>query len=116
METKDVAERLAAYCSAGEWMKPYKELYSPEIVSLEMSEPMRECRGIDQVLQKAHWFGSHFDITDPQVKGPYVNGDQFAVHFTMTMKNKESGVSERVEEIALYQVQNGKIVRETFLG
>ncbi len=116
METKDVAEKLAAYCRAGEWMKPYEELYSPEIVSVEMAEPMRVCRGMDQVLQKAEWFDSTYAIEDVEVLGPYVNGDQFAVHFAMTVRTKESGTSERMIEIAVYQVRDGKVVHEMFFG
>ena len=116
METKDVAERLVAYCRAGEWTKPYEELYSPEIVSIEMSEPMRECRGMDEVLRKGEWFDSNYEIQDPELLGPYVNDNRFTVHFTMTMKNKQSGASERMSEIALYEVRDGKIVHETFFG
>lgn len=116
METKQVAERLVELCRQGQWDQPYNELYSPEIVSVEMSEPMRECHGIDEVRRKGDWFGQMYEIEDPEVLGPYVNENRFAVHFTMTMKSKENGETSRMEEIALYEVRDGKIVHETFFG
>ena len=47
-------------------------------------------------------------------EGPFLNGNQFGVRFTMDITVKETGVRSQSSELALYTVQNGKIVEERF--
>lgn len=49
-----------------------------------------------------------------EIEGPYINGSQFAAHFTIDATMKPTGKRDTMDEIALYTVENDKIVRERF--
>ena len=42
MTTKEVADQLVTFCRNNQDDKAYEQLYSPQITSVEMSEPMKE--------------------------------------------------------------------------
>jgi len=48
------------------------------------------------------------------VFGPYPNDDRFAVRFLYDITNKPSGKRLTMDEVALFSVKDGKIVREEF--
>ncbi len=55
MDTKTVGTQLVAFCNARENAKALDTLYHNDIYSVEVSDPMREIRGIDGVRGKAKW-------------------------------------------------------------
>lgn len=120
MDARQVGERLVALCREGKNLEAVETLYSPQIVSVEAhgDETMpAEMRGIDEVRGKNRWWLDTHDIHGGEVRGPFLNGDRFAVFFTIDATAKEgpmAGKRMQLEEVGLYEVQNGKIVRETF--
>jgi hypothetical protein len=49
------------------------------------------------------------------VEGPHLHGeDRFALIFKSVMREKASGNEIPMEEVAIYTVKDGKIVREEF--
>ena len=46
--------------------------------------------------------------------GPWINGDQFVVRFTMDVTQKQSGQRIAMDEAALYTIKDGKIAEERF--
>lgn len=48
------------------------------------------------------------------VSGPWPHGNRFIVGFQIDMTNKPSGQRMQLDEVGLYIVENGKIVREEF--
>jgi len=48
------------------------------------------------------------------VDGPYPNGDRFAVRFSFDITRKATGERVKMDEVTLYTVRNGKIIREEF--
>jgi len=48
------------------------------------------------------------------VAGPLIAGPYFAVTFKMDATHKPSGRRFQMDEVALYKVEGGKIVREEF--
>ena len=46
--------------------------------------------------------------------GPLAHGDRFVVGFQYDVTNKPSGKRMKMDEVGLYTVRNGKIVREEF--
>jgi hypothetical protein len=49
-----------------------------------------------------------------EVGGPWVGATGFAVKFALEASQKSTGNRIQMEEIAVYTVHNGKIVREEF--
>lgn len=115
MATSDVAEGLVGLCKTGAFREAIEKYYGDDIVSVEpMGEPA-EVRGLSAVLAKADWWDKSFEIHGVEVEGPYTNGEYFAVRFKLDATNKMSGERNSMDEIALYEVKDGKIVHERFL-
>ena len=116
--TAAVAEELVAFCKDGRNMDAINTLYSPEIVSVESmgNETMpREMKGIDAIRGKNKWWGDNHVTHSANVEGPFVgNDDKFAVYYNYDVTFKPTGVRNNMEEMALYTVKDGKIVREQF--
>ena len=115
--TAAVAEELVAFCRAGRNMDAINTLYSPEIVSVESmgNEQMpREMKGIDAIRQKNKWWSDNNEVHSANVDGPFVGEDKFAVYYNYDVTFKPTGKRTPMEEMALYTVKDGKVVREQF--
>jgi len=116
--TAAVADELVSFCRVGKNLDAINALYSPDIVSIESmeSETMpREQKGIDAIIAKNQWWGENNEVHSAEVDGPFVgNDDKFAVHYNYDVTFKPSGKRNNMEEMALYTVKDGKIVREQF--
>lgn len=86
-----------------------------DIVSFEaMDGPMAVCQGKDAVKKKSDWWTNAHKVNSLSVGGPYVNGDSFAVRFTLNVTVKATGETHAMDEIGLYKLRNGKIAEERF--
>ncbi len=115
MTTQEVANTLVDYCKQGKFNEAINELYSNDIVSIEPDgAPTKEVRGLESVLQKTEQFNNMVEeMHGMEISGPLV-ADKF---FTCAMKMDitfKGAPRSTMEEICLYQVENGKIVREEF--
>lgn len=115
MTTSDVARKLVEFCRHGQFENALKELYSPEIVSVEPDgAPVKEVRGLEGVIQKGQNFNSMVEAFHGMEVSDPVVADQF---FSCSMKMDvtfKGAPRTTMEEICLYQVDNGKIIREEF--
>jgi hypothetical protein len=121
MNTKEVGDKLVSLCSKGKNLDAIDSLYHKDIVSVEAMagtpDMPQEMKGIDKIKGKNKWWYDNHEVHGSKVEGPYPNGDRFAVryHFEMTPKTGPSkGKRVSMDEIGLYTVKNGKIVREEF--
>lgn len=115
--TAAVAEELVAFCRAGRNIDAINTLYSPQIVSVESmgNEQMpREMKGIDAIRQKNKWWSDNNEVHSANVDGPFVGEDKFAVYYNYDVTFKPTGRRDPMEEMALYTVKDGKVVREQF--
>lgn len=118
MSTKDVAEDLVALCKAGKFEEASEKYHAEDIVSIEaMGPPGMDltARGKAAVMAKSEWWYNNHEVQRCDVEGPFVNGDQFAVKFTMDVTQKATGQAHHMSEVALYTVKDGKVVEERFL-
>ncbi|MEO6527628.1 MAG: nuclear transport factor 2 family protein [Gemmatimonadaceae bacterium] len=112
-----VATQLVALCRTGGNMEVIDRFYSPDIVSIESagSEEMpAEMHGIDSIRGKNSWWMENNEIHSAAATGPFIHGEQFAVKFDYDTTFKPTGQRSMMTEMALYDVANGKIVREQF--
>jgi ketosteroid isomerase-like protein len=115
--TSAVAEELVAFCRAGRNMDAINTLYSPDIVSVESmgNEQMpREQKGIDAIRAKNEWWSENNTVHSAATDGPFVGDGKFAVHYKYDVTFKPTGDRQIMEEMALYTVNDGKVVREEF--
>ena len=118
MTTQQVADRLVALCREHKYLEAMEQLYSPDILSIEPSAgpggESPESRGIDAVKKKGEWWTSNHTIHESRIEGPVVAGTHFCVRFFYDITQKATGNRFNVDELAVYQVKDGKIVREQF--
>ena len=119
-DTKTVGHKLVDFCRDGLNLEAIASLYSPDIVSVEAmgnADWPAEMHGIDAVVDKnKRWFASN-EIHHASAEGPYPHGNRFAViyHYETTATDgPRKGQRMKFDEVALYTVKDGKIVREEF--
>lgn len=121
MDTRQVAERVVELCRQGKNDEAKNTFYSADIVSIEAVAPpgmSPECRGIEASRRKGEWWAQNHEVHSANARGPFVLGDRFAVLFDYEVTPKtgpDSGKRTRMEEVAVYTVKDGKIVREEFM-
>ena len=116
MTTVEIANKLVELCKQGKHEEA-KGLYAEEAVSVEAFAPPgmdRESNGLAAIRAKGAWWVENHEIHSAIVAGPWPFDDRFIVGFKFDVTNKPSGRRMMMEEMALYSVQNGKIVREEF--
>lgn len=114
MTTQEVAQKLVEYCRNNQESRSYEELYSPQITSVEMSEPMKEVQGFDGIKKKGQWWNDNFEVHGTKFSDPIIADNHFAVNIWMDTTHKPSGQRSQMNEIGVYQVKEGKIWREQF--
>jgi ketosteroid isomerase-like protein len=120
MDANQVGKKLVDLCRTGKNMDAIDSLYSPNIVSIEAmgdDKTPAETKGIDKIKQKnKHWYETN-EVHSARVEGPFPNKDRFAVkyHYETTPKaGPMQGKRMTLDEVAVYTVKDGKIVREEF--
>jgi ketosteroid isomerase-like protein len=116
MSTQDVANKVVELCKQAKFHEALA-LYSPDIVSVEAFAPpgqSRETKGLDGVKAKGEWWVNNHEVHSAIVEGPLVAGDHFAVTFKFDVTFKPENKRIKMDEIGMYKVADGKIVREEF--
>ena len=119
-EVIEIGKQLVALCQQGKGIEAVDALYDEKIVSIEGQEgdelPAR-MEGIQAVRGKNTWWYDNHEIHAEQVEGPFagLRDDQFAARFELDVTFKPTGDRQKMVEVALYTVSNGKIVQEEFL-
>jgi len=114
--TTDVANRFNELAQQGQWNQIQNELFSEDAVSIEPanSPGMRSVEGLDAIRQKGKQFEDMVEVMHGGFSNqPQIAGNHFAVAMGMDVTMKGQG-RMKMDEIAVYEVKNGKIVKEQF--
>ena len=117
MTLHDIAMELVAGCREARAKANLDVLYAPDAVSVEsVDQGMgRETVGLDAIKAKHDWWDGAFEFLGGSISDPMPHGDdRFAVHFQLKARNKETDEVSEMEEVGVYHVADGKIVREEF--
>ena len=120
MTTKEIADQLVALCRAGKNIEAVETLMSADATSLEAmgdAAMPAEQSGREAIRGKNEWWLNNHKIHSAVIKGPFPNGDRFAVIFDFVVTpavGPMAGKMMRMEEVALYTVKDGQISREEF--
>ena len=91
--------------------------YAQDAVSVEAVDhgEGREARGLEAIRGKHAWWEANMEMTSGTTSEPMFHGDdRFALIFEATGRNKATGETFEMKEVAVYTVAEGKIVREEF--
>jgi SnoaL-like protein len=116
MTTQEIADRLVQLCREGKWEEAQTELFSDDAESIEPpgSPGLQTVKGLDKIKKKGADFQDMVEAThggsmsDPLVAGRYISA---AIVLDATFKGQGR---QTMEEIALYETKDGKIVKEEF--
>lgn len=117
MNTREIAQRLVAFSREGKWEEAQRALYAEDVVSVEPHEtPMfaKETRGLKAIMEKGKKFDAMVETMHAlKVSEPVVAGNSFACTMQMDVTMKGQG-RMNMTELCVYDVKDGKIVREAF--
>jgi hypothetical protein len=117
METKEIAQKLVAFCQKADWAGAHNTLYAPDASSLEpysTPEFEKETKGLDDIRKKSRKFDSMVEqIHGIETSEPLVAGNSIAFTLAMDITMKGQG-RMKAPELCVYQVKDGKIVSEQF--
>jgi hypothetical protein len=116
MTTQEIADRMYELFKENKWAQVQEELFSDDAESIEPphSRGMQSAKGREALKKKGDDFNNmveevHGGYTgQPIVAGNYI---ALAMGFDATMKGMGR---QKMDEIALYEVKDGKIVKEQF--
>ena len=115
MTLSQIAQALVDGCKAGLETENLGKLYAEHAVSVEprdMGEG-REAAGLPAIRAKHAWWEQNAKVHAAEVEGPFLHGDdRFAVIFRVDVTL--FGDRSQTAEVAVYTVEDGKIVREEF--
>jgi len=119
MSALEVGKKMVELCRQGKNLESVETLYADDIVSVEASPPPgggdRVTKGKEDVRGKNQWWLDNHEVHSSEVHGPYPHGDEkFAVQFKFDATFKPSGDRHTLEEIGVFTVEGGKVVREEF--
>lgn len=114
MTPTEIATAFTKLCKQGEFEAAGNQFWSDDVVSCEAMEgDMARVQGRAAVEAKGAWWYANHEVHSVKTEGPYVNGSQFVVRFTMDVTPK-GGQRMQMDEVGVYTLANGKIVEERF--
>lgn len=120
MTLEDIANALVSHCRNGTEREALESLYAADAVSVEArayGDRPRATEGVDGISGKHDWWDAHFEITGGGPEGPFLHApDRFSVIFNVVGREKATGETFDMKEIALYTIADGKIVKEEFFN
>ena len=115
MTTSQIASRLVELCRRGDYLTAHRELFADDAVSIEPEgTPNGTVRGKDALAAKTKMFADTFEVHGGSVGDPIVAGNFFACTMSVDVTERKSSARFTIAEICVYEVRDGKIVREQF--
>ncbi|HVX25305.1 MAG TPA: nuclear transport factor 2 family protein [Parafilimonas sp.] len=117
MTTQEIANRLVELCNKGDFETAQNELFAEDAVSIEphgTAEFEKETKGLQAIKEKGEKWNSMVEkMHGMKVSEPIVASNSFAItmHMHVAMKG---GHEMDMTELCVYEVKDGKIVKEQF--
>ena len=116
MTTQDVANRFHELAQSGQWQQIQDELFADNAVSIEPENApgLQTASGLDAIREKGRQFGEMLEeVHGGYSNEPQVGGNFFSMAMGMDATMKGQG-RMKLDEICVYEVRDGKIVKEQF--
>lgn len=113
----EIAGAVVAHLNSGAHSdKPLWDKYwSDDVVSIEGVGMGMAWHGRKAMEEKCAQWMSENRVHGARATGPFVGSTGFAVLLEMDVETIKTGQRQAMKEIAVYTVQNGKVVREEFM-
>jgi ketosteroid isomerase-like protein len=113
--TEAIAKRFYELAREGKFEEILNELFSSDAESVEPEGSfMQSVKGLDQIREKGRaWNEMVEEMHGGSASEPIVANDYFACTMSMDVTVKNQG-RIKMDEICVYEVRDGKIVKEQF--
>src|ERR1700678_2674251 len=112
MKIQQIAGEVVKLIREGKNKQAKQIFYADDIVSIEGNGDKLE--GIEAIRQKSiDWAAQVSEVHSASVSEPLISADHFALNIKMDISYK-NGYRATMEEIAVYAVNDGKIVFEQY--
>ena len=114
-QVKAVADKLIALCRQGKNAEAINTLYAEDVIGFEPAPAnYHTTRGLVNIKENAKkWAANLAKIHKSIITEPTIIGNYFAYGYAHDVEFKDRGrVAER--ELCIYEVKNGKVIREEF--
>ncbi|PQJ79130.1 nuclear transport factor 2 family protein [Polaribacter porphyrae] len=116
MNTQEVANKWQQMCQSGKNLECIQELYADNVVSKEMpGVPHGEVvSGKKEVFEKSkQWLEDVVEFHSSEISNPVIANNHFSSKMSFDVTFKSRG-RQQMEEVCVFEVQDGKIVNEQF--
>lgn len=120
LTTQEVANRYHELAKQGKWFEIQDELFADDVKSIEPDDAsvryryLKSAEGKANVRRKAEeWVGRVENVYSQYFSAPVVGGNHFALAWGIDADVAGLG-RRKIDEIMLYEVKDGQIVREQF--
>ncbi len=115
MTTQEVADRYMELHRTASGIEIQNELYADDIECIEPAHsPFGGAKGKTAVLERLKgWYANVAEMHDSSITEPLVMGEHFSLGMMVDLTTKD-GNRQKLEEVGVYQVRDGKIVKEQY--
>ncbi|MEO6346623.1 MAG: SnoaL-like domain-containing protein [Aquaticitalea sp.] len=115
MKTQEVAKKWAELCREGKNLECINDLYAENVKSREMpGSPHEVIEGKQNVWDKSkQWMDSVQEFHGSNISEPMVADNHFTSKMDFDVTFKDRG-RQKMEELGVFEVKDGKIVKEQF--
>ena len=116
MTVQEVADRFFQLSQEGKFNEIQNELFAKNAQSIEPpnAQGMKSVQGLDAIRKKGEeWNNMVQEMHGGYTGKPTISGNHFSVAMGMDVTMKGAGRT-KMDEIAVYEVKDGKIVKEQF--
>jgi len=115
LTTAEVAHKLIEYVREGAPEKARDELYSPDVISVEANPNSPDIVGLESIKKKNAERNDLAEIHAVEISDPLITKNYFVVTYDIDATYPELGERSSEDEVAIYRVKHGKIVREEYV-
>jgi len=113
MEITAIANRLILLCKERKFVAAYQELFSKDAISIDPVAGSEPVAGLKKLIDRENAFLANIELHEIVLSDALCSGDFFSVIISMHFTPK-NGSSRKVTELAVYKVENSKIVSQQF--
>ena len=106
---------VAHFNQGGKDKELWDKYWHPQAESIEGEGMEMAWKGKKAIAAKSEWWSANNTVHSAKAEGPFVGATGFSIRFNMDVQENASGTRRQMEEIGVYTVQNGKVIREEFM-
>lgn len=119
LSVQEVADKLTKLVGSGQFEEAQNSLFAQDVVSIDLPDAKgkaAEFRGLPSIIERTHQFQAAVaSVEGLKISKPIIQGNAIAIEFELDFTAKNGG-KQRLVEIIVYVVKDGKVFHEQFFA